>query len=35
VVDRADVSYPLADLAAHVAGANRDAEAHARMLVGR
>lgn len=34
VVDRTDVSYPLAQLAAVVA-ANHDAEAHAKKLVGR
>jgi guanylate kinase len=34
VVDRPDVSYPLAELAGIVA-ANRGAEAHARKLVGR
>lgn len=34
-VDRADVSYPLADLASDVAAANRDALAHAAKLVGR
>ena len=35
VVDRTDVSYPLASLASDVAGANRDALAHALKLVGR
>ncbi|MDB4959297.1 MAG: guanylate kinase [Myxococcales bacterium] len=34
VVDRPDVSYPLADLAKRV-DANRDSDAHARKLVGR
>jgi guanylate kinase len=34
VVDRADVPFPLASLAA-IVNVNRDAEAHARKLVGR
>lgn len=35
VVDHPDVPYPLAELASHVAAANRDALAHAQKLVGR
>lgn len=33
--NRSDVAYPLAEMAGEVDAANRDAEAHARKLVGR